>query len=69
VYDEPGEAHDVVLRDAADDGGIRKVIESLGFFSSASSAAERAVELADDRDAVVWDEIIELRYPDEMEGE
>ena len=65
VFEEPHEAHDVALREAEGDG-IRRTQESWGFFASADEAAERAVELADEHDCVVWNDIIVLT--DSTEG-
>lgn len=67
VFESPHEAHDVTLREAEDDEGIRRARESLGFFASAEEAAERAVRLADENDCIVWDSIIVLRCPSDTE--
>lgn len=56
------DAHDVVVR-ASEDDEEREVEESWGHFEQAE-AARRAVEIADRVDAVVWDDIIVLRYLD-----
>ncbi|AFZ74632.1 hypothetical protein [Natronobacterium gregoryi] len=58
--DPDAKAHDVVIREAEDDDGNRKIIESHGFFNSEAEAAQHAVELASERSCVVWDEIFRL---------
>ncbi|PCR89667.1 hypothetical protein [Natrinema ejinorense] len=58
---EGGSAHDVVLREAEDEDGHRKVVESWGSFGSAEKACVHALDLAETHDVVVWDDIVELR--------
>lgn len=58
---ESGEAHDVVLRGVEDDEGNREVLESLGSFPRVDEACVRAEELAEARDARLWDDIVVLR--------
>ncbi|QLG28179.1 hypothetical protein HUG10_11735 [Halorarum halophilum] len=65
TLEEPHEAHDVVLRAAVNEDGARTVRESWGFFSSTREAARKAVDLAEEEDAVIWDDIIVIREPDE----
>ena len=69
VIEEPNEAHDVALREAEDDDGIRRTQESWGFFPDAQSAAKKAVELADEHKCIVWDDIVVLTDPSDVEGD
>lgn len=58
---EDGSAHDVVIRAPEDEQGNREVVESLGSFPKVDEACVRAAELSKARDALLWDDIVELR--------